>query len=75
MKVEHEVKLDRTEMRVIRWMCGFTLREMKKNAELKELLGLEAVGLVIKKVSRCARRRHRVPREVTRCARRKALST
>jgi len=30
-------------------MCGFTLNERKKNAELRELLGLEPVSLVIKK--------------------------
>ena len=30
-------------------MCGFTLKERKKNAELRELLGLEPVSSVIKK--------------------------
>jgi len=27
MKVEHEVKLDRTEMSMIRWICGFKERK------------------------------------------------
>jgi len=30
-------------------MCGFTSKERKKNAELREMLGLEPVSLVIKK--------------------------
>ena len=51
MKMEHEVKLDRTEMSMIRWMCGLTLKERKKNAELRELFGWEPVSLVIKKGS------------------------
>jgi len=31
MKVEHELKLNRTEMNMIRWMCGVKLNERKKN--------------------------------------------
>ena len=27
MKVEHEAKLDRNEMSMLRWMCGFNLKE------------------------------------------------
>ena len=34
MKVEHELKLNRTEMSMIRWMCGVKLNERKvKNSE------------------------------------------
>ena len=51
MKMEHEVKLDRTEMSMIRWMCGLTLKDRKKNAEFRELFGWEPVSLVIKKGS------------------------
>ena len=47
MKVEHELKMNRTEMSMIRWMC--VLNEMKKSEELSELLGLEPVSLMIKK--------------------------
>ena len=46
MKVEHELELNRTEMSMIRWMCGVKLNERKKN---EELLGLEQVSLMIKK--------------------------
>ena len=49
MKVEHELKMNRTEMSVIRWMCGVKLNERKKSEELGELLGLEPVSLMIKK--------------------------
>ena len=49
MKVEHESKLNRTEMGMIIWMCGVKLNERKKSEELRELLGLEPVSLMIKK--------------------------
>jgi len=49
MKVEHELKMNRTEMSMIRWMCGVKLKERKKSEELRELLGLEPVSLMIKK--------------------------
>ena len=47
MKVVHELKKNRTEMSMIRWMCGVKLNESKKNEELRELLGLEPVSLFI----------------------------
>ena len=40
MKVEHELKLNRTEMSMIRWMCGVKLNERKKSEELRELLSI-----------------------------------
>jgi len=43
------MKVNRTEMSMIRWMCGVKLNEMKKSEELRELLGLEPVSLMIKK--------------------------
>jgi len=43
MKVEHELKMNRTEISMIRWMCGVNLNERKKSEELRELLGLEPV--------------------------------
>jgi len=48
MKVEHVLKMNRTEMNMNRWMCGVKLNERKKNEELRELLGLEPVSLMIK---------------------------
>jgi len=38
MKVEHELKMNRTEMSMIRWMCGVKLNERKKSEELKRIL-------------------------------------
>jgi len=35
MKVEHEAKLDRNEMSMLRWMCGFNLKDNKKNTEIR----------------------------------------
>jgi len=34
MKVEHELKLNCTEMSMIRWMCSVKLNERKKSEEL-----------------------------------------
>jgi len=39
MNVEHELKMNRTEMSMIKWMCGVKLNERKKSEELRELLG------------------------------------
>ena len=47
MKVEHVLKMNRTEMSMIRWMCRVKLNERKKSKELN--LGLELVSLMIKK--------------------------
>jgi len=49
MKVEHGLKMNRTEMSMIRWMSGVKLNDRKKSEELRELLGLEPVSLMIKK--------------------------
>jgi len=38
MKVENELKMNRTEMSIIRWMCGVKLNERKKNEDLREHL-------------------------------------
>ena len=35
MKVEHGLKLNRTEMSMIRWMCGVKLNDRKKSEELR----------------------------------------
>ena len=41
MKVEHELKLNHTEMSMIRWMCEVKVNERKKSEELGETLGLK----------------------------------
>ena len=47
MKKGHESMLERTEMRMVRWMCGTSLREKKSSAELHyvSLLYTESHGL------------------------------
>ena len=42
-KVEHEVKLDRSEMSVLRRMCWFNVKD-KENTKLRKILGLEPVS-------------------------------
>ena len=37
-KVQHELKMNRTEMSMIRWMCGVKLNERKKTEELTRTL-------------------------------------
>jgi len=49
MKAEHEVRMDWTEMNMIRWMCEIKLNERKRSEELGELLGLVPIRLMIKK--------------------------
>ena len=49
MDQAHEVKLYRTDMSLIRWTLEFTLQEMKKCAQLRELLGLEPASLQLSK--------------------------
>ena len=36
--MKHKIRVDRDEMSIIRWTRGFTLKERKKNAELRELV-------------------------------------
>ena len=43
----------RAEMRMVRWMCGVSLREKKTNAELRESMGIEKINDVM----RCSRLR------------------
>lgn len=43
MKLEHERKFDRAEMRMIRWMCGVSLKDRKTNDELRAALDIEPI--------------------------------
>jgi len=47
-KADHEIKMDRNEISMIRWMCEF-YSERKKNAKVGESLGLEPVSSAISK--------------------------
>ena len=41
---EHGVNFNRTEADMLRWMCGFELKERIINAEIRKFLGLEPVS-------------------------------
>ena len=47
------------EASMFRWTCGYKLKERKRNAEIRELLGLETVSSAIKR-GRLRRLRHNV---------------
>ena len=49
LKVEHEERLNRAEMRMIRWMCGVSLRDRKTSAELRQRMGVEAITDVVRR--------------------------
>ena len=53
MNAEQEAKVERAEMRMVRWMFGVSLREKKTNAELRESMGIEKISDVM----RCSRLR------------------
>ena len=53
VNAEQEAKVERAEMRMVRWMCGVSLREKKTNAELRESMGIEKISDVM----RCSRLR------------------
>ena len=49
MRAELEAKMDRTEMKVIRWMCGVSLIERRLSTELRRRLGVEAIVGVMRR--------------------------
>ena len=48
MNAEQEAKVERAEMRMVKWMCGVSLRE-KTNAELRESMGIEKISDVMRR--------------------------
>src|SRR5260221_12531686 len=49
IRAEHEAKLERAEMRMIRMMCGGSLRDKITSVMLRERMGVEAIGGVGKR--------------------------
>ena len=49
MNMEQQRRLERAEMRMVRWMCGVSLREMKTSEELRNMMGIESVVAVVKR--------------------------
>ena len=48
-KEEHCEKMERAEMRMIRWMCGVSLSENRPSAELKQWLGVTSICEVVRR--------------------------
>src|SRR5260221_12818389 len=46
MRADHEAKLERAEMRM---MCGVSLRDKITSVMLRERMGAEAIGVVVKR--------------------------
>ena len=49
VSVENTRRLERTEMRMLRMMCGITLRDRFSNADVRNRFGIECVGDVIRR--------------------------
>jgi hypothetical protein len=49
MKKEHKTKLETTEMRMIRLMCGVSLRDKKTSSELRDRVGVETIGEICRR--------------------------
>ena len=43
IKVDEIKRLERTEMRMVRWMCGVSLPERRRSEDLRRMLGIEGV--------------------------------
>jgi len=49
IRTENEVALQRSEMRMVRWMCGIKLKDRVASKGLRERLGLDDIILVVQK--------------------------
>jgi hypothetical protein len=49
LKVEHESRLETTDMRMIRWMRGVSLRDRIHSEDLRDWVGVEPVGEVCRR--------------------------
>ena len=48
VNAEQEAKVERSEIKMVRWMCGVSLREKKTNAELRESMDIEKISDVMR---------------------------
>ena len=46
--VDVELKFERAEMQIIRWMCGISLKYRRTNAEFRRLVGVEPITTFIR---------------------------
>jgi len=47
VRKENVVALQRAEMRMVRWMCGFKLKDRLPSMELRERLDIDDIALVL----------------------------
>jgi len=47
VRKENAVALQRTEMRMVRWMCGVKLKDRLPSKEMREKLGIDDIALVL----------------------------
>ena len=48
MNMEQSARLERTDMRMVRWMCGVSLRDRVPSVELRERMRIELVSDIVK---------------------------
>ena len=46
--VDVGLKFERVEMRMIRWMCGISMKDRRTSEELRRLVGIEPITTVIR---------------------------
>src|SRR5271163_82579 len=49
MKTNQEARFERTEMRMVCWMSGVSLKEKRCSADLRASMGLDAMGEVVRR--------------------------
>ena len=42
--VDVELRIERTEMQMIRWMCGISMKDRRTNEILRRLVGVESLS-------------------------------
>jgi hypothetical protein len=49
LKAEHESRLETTDMRMIRWICGMSLRDRVPSEEFRAWVGMEPISDVYRR--------------------------
>src|SRR5271163_2990842 len=49
MKTDQKASFERTEIRMVRWMSGVSLKEKRRSADLRASMELDAVGEVVRR--------------------------
>ena len=49
MRTEHNMQMERDDMRMLRWICGASLSDRVSSSNLRSAVGVEAIGDVIRR--------------------------